>query len=48
MVLCEIIRINFESLSINKYGSNTVEKYIDYYGPGQIINELLKCSSNNE
>ncbi|KAM3135332.1 hypothetical protein pb186bvf_012630 [Paramecium bursaria] len=44
-VICEIIRDNFEQLSMNKYGSNTVEKYLELMGPHQIVNELFKFSN---
>ncbi|CAD8047593.1 unnamed protein product [Paramecium sonneborni] len=42
IILCQIIKDNFEQLSINKFGSNTVEKYIDLMGPSQIIKNLCK------
>ncbi|CAD8045632.1 unnamed protein product [Paramecium sonneborni] len=40
LIICQIIKENFEQLSINKFGSNTVEKYIDLMGPSQIIRNL--------
>ncbi|CAD8132552.1 unnamed protein product [Paramecium pentaurelia] len=45
-IICQIIKDNFEQLSINKFGSNTVEKYIDIMGPNQIIKIL--CSISND
>ncbi|CAK94819.1 unnamed protein product (macronuclear) [Paramecium tetraurelia] len=45
-IICQIIKDNFEQLSINKFGSNSVEKYIDVMGPNQIINIL--CSISND
>lgn len=33
---------------MNKFGSNTVEKYIDYFGPQQIMKVLVSYSKNQE
>ncbi|CAD8047404.1 unnamed protein product [Paramecium primaurelia] len=46
LIICQIIQENFEKLSINKFGSNTVEKYIDLMGPSQIIKNL--CTKSND
>ncbi|CAD8139794.1 unnamed protein product [Paramecium octaurelia] len=46
LIISQIIKENFEKLSINKFGSNTVEKYIDLMGPSQIIKNL--CTKSND
>ncbi|CAD8044360.1 unnamed protein product [Paramecium primaurelia] len=46
-LICQIIKENFEQLSSNKFGSNTVEKYLDLIGPSQII-KILCTQSNNQ
>ncbi|CAD8137388.1 unnamed protein product [Paramecium pentaurelia] len=45
-LICQIIKENFEQLSSNKFGSNTVEKYLDLMGPSQIIKNLCTQSNN--
>ncbi|CAK78999.1 unnamed protein product (macronuclear) [Paramecium tetraurelia] len=44
--ICQTIKENFEQLSCNKFGSNTVEKYLDLLGPSQIIKNLCKISND--
>ncbi|CAD8134882.1 unnamed protein product [Paramecium octaurelia] len=45
--ICQTIKENFEQLSCNKFGSNTVEKYLDLLGPSQIIKNLCKISNDH-